>query len=387
MTNAKRTVGFFVMALWLISCQEPTLNGHYHLIWNETDNEFQTWNIRNNRLVINGNACHDPEDCFFSKISFNGKKVTVDPWVDITWTTRYEIHESGMLTFFASSGTLRLVPHFDCETTTDYLKRKTEQFTDSFELSPEAFTGESEFPAMYQNEIILGGSSKTPFLLFNDKEVDFMSDDFKFRAVGDQTVWVYVDQHMPIQDVLPIIAELYDAGYLIFYATIQVSDNDEQIKLLGRTIKAFTQSSEGFEVDYCEYCDIHPESRSDSLINIEVLGPYKYIVNGASMDLEGMDRFLSRNMMNSRSSRLQKKIRIEMDGETPFSDYLLVLDNLRAIHGNMIDYKQYEASDDPDAERIRELQKGPNTRELLNEFPLRIHEKINMITSTNPGDE
>ncbi|WP_282016680.1 hypothetical protein [Marinifilum flexuosum] len=384
----KTHIWIIVIILLITSCSgnEPILNGHYHLVWDKSGKQFQTWNVRDNMVVINREAGNEPDSCFASFISFKGDTMTVNPWVDVKYTARYEIDEKGIVTMYGDTDTLWLIPHTECRTATKYFENKTIHFTDSFNLMQESMTGVAEFPENYENELIIGGLTNAPFYIFNDKELKVTGNGgFGVENGKGQNVWVHVDNNIHVQSVLPIIKELFYKGYQIHYATIQRRENNEQIKLMDRTIKDFKASSEQFEIDYCEFCSKHTVSKHDSIVKIEMLGVDHYVMNGDTNDLFQTRNSLVRYIIQNRTTRLYTQIQIEIDGMTPFSDYLKLLDELRWVHVATSDITYYKGKDDPDADWIREKQEGFKSNEIIDEFPMRIKEIIKITAPNRVG--
>jgi biopolymer transport protein ExbD len=382
--NARKPHIWIIGIFFLLSaCNSPKLDGHYHLIWDKNGRQFQTWNISNNRMKINEEVCSNPDSCSSSVISFQRNTITINPWVDIEYTANYKIDEEGVVTMYGDNDTLWLVPQYDCLASTKYFENKTKQLTDSFNLLPETMTGVAEFPANYENELIIGGNPNSPFFIFNTRELKKTTNEgFDIAETKNQSVWIHVDKHILVQEALPIVKELFEKGYLIHYSTIQLMENNEQIKLMDRTIRDFNLSEKQIEIDYCEFCSKHSDSKHDSIVKIEMLGADQYVMNGDTNDLFHTRNSLVRYIIQNRTTRLNTQIQLEIDGTTPFSDYLTLLDELRWVHVETSDITYYKGKDDPDADWIRKKQENFKSQEILDEFPMRIKEIIK-ITAPN----
>ena len=107
----------------------------------------------------------------------------------------------------------------------------------------------------------------------------------------------------------------------------------------------------------------------------------KYIMNGKTDDLFQIRNSLVRYIIQNRTTRLNTQIEIEINGKTPFGDYLKLIDELKQVH---IETRAttYKGENDPDAQWIREKQWSPERQVIFDEFPIRIKEKI-MITAPN----
>ncbi len=323
---------FGIITLFL-GCNSEKLNGHYHLIWNKDSKQFQTWNIRDNRMKINEEVCLDIDSCFTSKISFSGDTITVNPWVDFEFKAKYKIDKKGIVTMNGNSDTLWLIPSYKCITTKEYLEDKTKNFTDSLNLLSDIMVGEVAFPKNYENELMVLNSKDEPLYILNNEIIQrSKSEGFKIKKANNETVWVYVDNLVSVQSVLPIIEELFEKGYKIQYASVQEMENNEQIKLINRSFKNFNTSKKQFEIDYCEFCDKYQKSKIDSGINIKMLEVDKYIMNGKTDNLFQTRNSLVRYIIQNRTTRLNTQIEIEINGNTPFADYLTLIDELNWVH-------------------------------------------------------
>jgi hypothetical protein len=378
----KKYLWFFGIILLCIGCNSEKLNGHYHLLWNKNIKQFQTWNIRDNRMKINEDVCSISDSCFTSKISFNGNTITVNPWVDIEFTAKYKIDKQGIVTMIGNNDTLWLIPSYKCITTKKYLENKTNHLTGSLNLLSDIMTGKVDFPQNYENELIVMNSKDEPLYILNNQKIQKSgSGGFGIKNVNNENVWIYVDNLVPIQSVLPIVEELFEKGYNIQYSTIQERENNEQIKLINRSFKNFKTSKEQFEIDYCEFCTKHKTNKIDSIVNIKMLEVDKYVMNGKTDDLFQIRNSLVRYIIQNRITRLNTQIEIEINGETPFADYLTLIDELNQVH---IETRgtTYKGENDPDAEWIRKKQWSPERQVIFDEFPIRIKEKIK-ITAPN----
>lgn len=369
MELSKGRIFVFAVVTSFFSCNEPRLDGHYHLVWDKDNEQFQTWNIRNNRMRINDDVCIHPDSCFASVISFKGDTITIDPWVDNTYRTYYEMDKSGVVTMRTSYDTLWLVPQNNCVQASEYFSIKTKHLADSFNLISETMSGFAAFPKNYKNELIIGGLVDSPFFLFNGKVLTNIEAELKVNKLSDEDVWIHVDYRISLQAVLPAIKRLHESGYHIFYSAIQTGENSEQISLMGRTIKSINESPQKFQIDYCENCSKYPKLRIDSIIKIKMLDVDSYSTNGLPDNLFHIRNNLVRHIVNNRVARLNTQIQIEIDGSIEFWKYLRLVDNLRWIQVEL-QMTTYQGLDDPDAEEINQKQ------DTWEEFPIRIKEII-----------
>lgn len=381
MTTYRHFIWNFGIIILFIACNTPTLEGHYHLVWNKNNEQFQTWNIRDNRMKINEEVCSNSDSCFSSVISFSGNTITINPWVDIEYNAHFKIDEQGIVTMYGDNDTLQLIPHQNCISARKYFENKTKHITDSFNLLPGTMTGVAKTPESFENELIIGYSSNAPFYIFNDHQIRKPENwELEIKKVNDENVWVHVDNHVPIQLVLPIIKELFKKGYSVQYSTIQERENNEQIELMDRTFTKFKTTNERYEIDYCEFCTKHPTNKIDSIVNIKMIASDLLVLNGDTNNLFQTRNSLVRYIIQNRTTRLYTQIQMEINGSTPFSDYLALIDELRFAHIETSSIIYYKGKDDPDANWIREKQEDYKSHELLYEFPMRIKEIIKITT-------
>jgi len=371
------TVSLLLPLLW--SCSQPNLDGHYHLVWNNKGQQFQTWNIRDNRMVINDTVCQNPDSCFASFISFKGNIMTIDPWVDNTFSTNYIIDDNGTVTMYGEGDTLWLIPHRDCVTAETYFNNRTRNLTSDFQLTEKvsSSTGIHQFPSAFEHELIIGGSKDSLFYLFNNHVVR-KSDDgiFGFSEAHGQIVWLHVDSRTPLGMVAPVMAELFDKGYVIQCSTLETNENDEQVILLKRPITHINKYDGTIEIETCDHCEKYPLDIPDEIVSVKMLGADSYVLNGDTNDLfqtrNGLVRYIGRN----RSTRLRSQFQIEISRDTQFSDYLELIDELLWIHTEVSGIVYYKGNDDNDAEWIRKKQGDFQAFEVAAEFPIRVKEII-----------
>jgi len=380
MKTKKRSYSIFIIFLFFFSsCSSPTLDGHYHLVWNKNNKQFQTWNIRNNRMKINEAVCLDENDCFSSQIKFKGNKMFILPWVDIDIEYFYTIEENGTIMMYDKNDTVWLVPKKECLTSKDYFKIKTAKYSQTFEITSDStyIDGIVEFPIECENELIIGGTDDSPFFLFNNRLLKKTENgDFGIAKTKNRPVWIHVDKNMSLKTVLPIISELYSKGYSIFYSMAQILENNEQIKLLSRSFKNIKKAKNTIEINYCEHCSKYPANDIESLIRIKMINIDQFIVNGEVLDLFQTRNKISKHHGQNRKNRLNTEVQIEIDGNTKFSDYLVLINELHFAQKGLYSINNYYGKDDIDEKRIRQKQNEGKEEEIIDEFPMRIKEII-----------
>lgn len=369
---------FSFLIILINSCSSPELNGHYHLTGIHKDKPFQIWNIRKNRMKINEEVCIKKEDCFASLISFKSNKMIVDPWVDIIYESYYSMEANGTVIMYDKRDSMRLVPHTNCLKSKVYFHNKIHKLADSIQLLSDAMVGRAEFPADFENELIVGISKNEPFFMFNGQILKKNGkEDFKIPKVNNQEIWTYIDNKITLEQVMPILLELYQKGYLIQYGTMITLDNDELIGLINRKFKNFKQiESKKYKIDYCEYCAKYPDVKIDSVVNIKMLGGDLFLINGHTNDLFQTRNSLVRYLVQNRATRLNTEIQIEIPKHINFIDYLNLADELNFVHTSISSITYYYGKYDKDASWIRQKQEEQKEEEILNEFPIRIKEII-----------
>ncbi|UZR97978.1 hypothetical protein [Chondrinema litorale] len=360
------------------SCSGPTLNGHYHLIWNDSSLQFQTWNIKDNVMVINDDPWSDNHDFLGSLIEFEDDSIGF-VWVDSYCKYQYRIDDNGTVIMKDDIHTLLLVPHNDCQTSKSYLDNKFNDFYDSLPLNYSLVETYTEFPKNYENELLIGLDSLTPVLMFNNNNLSFRNDGtWGLPEKKGQTVWTYINKNIPIQTIIPIIYELHSKGYKIEYAIIQESENYEQISLTDRSIVAFSKADTHYDISYCENCLEYRDSQIDSIIKVDMISDSQFILNNDTTDLFSIEYYIKKYIIKNRTTRLNSEIQILIDGNISFESYLELMGTLSYIHMAITKVTNYYGKNDPDAEWILKNQSDRNYHIIENEFPLRVKEKINI---------
>ncbi len=326
-------------------------------------------------MKINEAVCLDENDCFSSQIKFKGNKMFILPWVDID----IEYFYTRTIMMYDKNDTVWLVPKKECLTSKDYFKIKTAKYSQTFEITSDttSIDGIAEFPIDCENELIIGGTDGSPFFLFNNRLLKKTENgDFGIAKTKNRPVWIHVDKNMSLKTVLPIISELYSKGYSIFYSMAQILENNEQIKLLSRSFKNIKKSQNTIEINYCEHCSKYPANTIESLIRIKMINIDQFIVDGDVLDLFQTRNKISKHQGQNRKDRLNTEVQIEIDGNTKFSDYLVLINELHFAQLELYSTSCYYGKDDIDEKRIRQKQKEGKEEEIIDEFPIRIKEII-----------
>jgi hypothetical protein len=374
--NIKIAFTLFSLIFLIKACSAPELNGHYHLLYKHRGERFQVWNIYKNQLIINKEICPEKKDCFETDINFRGDSLSL-VWVDAPFQTKYYLEPNGIVVMYNKRDSMYLVPYTNCLKFKTYFHNKINKLSDSIQLLSDAMTGRAEFPAKFQNELIVGFSKNVPFFMFNGQILKQDNNRFNIPKVNNQEVWVYIDNKITLEQVMPILLELYQRGYKIDYGTMISLDNNEQVGLIRRKFKNFKQTkSKKYEISYCEYCTKYPNVKIDSVINIKMLKGDLFVMNGETNDLFQTRNSLVRYLGQNKTTRLNTEIQIEIPKNTYFLDYLYLVDELNWVHIEISDITYYNGRNDKDATWIRQKQEENKAKEILNEFPIRIKEII-----------
>jgi|688.fasta_scaffold392234_1 hypothetical protein len=330
-------------------------------------------------MVINGPVCQELDSCFASVISFKGNIMTIDPWVDNSFSARYMLDDEGKVAMYGNGDTLWLIPHYNCITTKAYFDKKTRTYTSDFHLTDtfNSSTGVARFPSAFDNELIIGKSADTVFYILND-QILHQSLDGRFEIVdgAGETIWVHVDKRLSLAAVAPILSELFVKGFNIQYSVLESNENDEQVIILERTITQINKYNDRIEIETCDHCEKYPLEFPDRIVRVKMLGADSFVLNGDTNDLFQTRNALVRYLGQDRTSRLRTEIQIEISKNTSFSDYLTLVDEFLWIHIEVSSITFYNGKNDPDAAWIRKKQEDTKTHDLKNEFPIRVREII-----------
>lgn len=362
----------------LSSCSNETLNGHFHLEWENVDKPFQVWNIENNRMVINREICQiGDEDCFSSQVKFKGNRIMIEPWVDIDYQAEYEIDDKGVITMRNENTLLKLVPHVNCISNKKYFQNKLQNHTNALELVEESMTGKTKLPSDYENELIVTyeESESKSELILNSKQIN--SPDEIPQSKG-KSIWLHIDRRENMKRLIPIIDNLHQKGYKQYFSALSIRENREQIQLLSRNFESLNKVKDGYEITMCEYCEKYPTSQNDSIIKIEVMGPEKYYIQSDTVDLFQTRNRIVRYLGMNRTSRLNTQIQFEIPDNLNFESYFRIVDEINYVHIALSEIVNYNGEQD---ENMEDIKNGKLDRKM--EFPIRIKETIKRKTAEN----
>lgn len=365
----------FIFACY--SCNEPQLNGHYHLEWNDETNMFQTWNIKNNRMKINQEVCVISDSCSYSQISFTKDSMTVLPWVDIGFTTKYSKDDSGVIHLENERPNLQFkLKHMEnCISSKDYFQQKLDTLSKNFQLmSNDYMFNKRVFPADFKNELIIGSMKQGIFIMFNGKLISFAEAQLLSKSVKKEDLWIHIDQNMKVSDILPVLKVFYDKNFEISFTTAESSENNEQLGILKRSINNFQSKNDLFVINSCEYCDKYPEQEVKSVFKAEITGPNSCIINEEKFDFFDLRNQLTRYLGNSRITRLNTQIQLQINSNLIFKDYLHLIDELDFVHTELYSIAYYRGKNDADQQWIHEAQWNFQFDKAFHEFPIQIQE-------------
>lgn len=379
----KKVISCLILLLVLVSCNKPNLNGHYHLEWGNRSS-YQTWNIKDNRLRINDSVCNDKNlICYGMPVKFKGDTIFV-PWVDTDYAAKYQIDKNGTIIMTTNYDndydTLRLIPKENCLTSNVYFNQKTKNQLNNFNLlSNSMMYGKSVLPKNYKNELIIGKSEEKVVYIFNDNVLNFNSktDSYNLEKSTDKNeLWIHIDEKIKLNEVIPILKEIHQKGYSIFFTSKERLENNEQVRVLEKSIINIDQKDTSYILNSCEYCEKHPTQKIDSIVKFTVFDMDSCLVNDKIIAVHRIRNYTSKFLGQNRNTRLSSEIQLEINSKILFKDYLEIITELDFVNKELSDITYYHGKDDPDQKEILEQQNLLQPNKLHLEFPLRIQETI-----------
>lgn len=367
-----------VLLFICFSCNTPKLDGHYHLERDDNSVKFQTWNIKNNRMKINKEVCSETDSsCFTSHISFSKDAITINPWVDIEFTTKYSMDDSGIIYLEGEKPNqqFKLKRMDNCISSKDYFQQKLDTLAENFQLriNDYMFTNRV-FPNDFKNELIIGPLKKDIFVMFNGQLISSTEVQLLSKNAKKEDLWVHVDQNMKVSDIIPVLKVFYDKNFEISFTTAENSENNEQLGILKKSITNFQKKESGFVLNSCEYCEKYPEQKIKSTFNAKVTGPNTCIIDGKETDFFQLRNQLARYLGSSRITRLNTQIQLQISSDLLFKDYLDLIHELDFVHTELYSITYYRGKNDSDQKWIHDEQWNYKFGKAFHEFPLRIQE-------------
>ncbi|WBX77752.1 hypothetical protein PG911_05700 [Tenacibaculum ovolyticum] len=374
-----KSLFYTILLVIIISCDNPKLNGHYHLEWGNKSS-FQTWNIQNNRMRINDSVCSDRKQiCYGMPIKFKGDSIFV-PWVDYIHRAKYKIDKKGTILMTTNYNnhydTLKLTPKENCLNSSVYFKNKVRTKFNLVSLYYNTH-GESDFPINSKNELIIGKKEGTPFYILNNKTLKLSSNNtYNINTpINTKDIWIHIDNKVQLKDTLIILEELISKGYKIYFSSKDGKENNEQIILLKKSITQIETSKKSTVINSCEYCEKHPTIKIDSIINFKIYGKDSCLVNNKITDYFQLRNYVVRFLKQNRSTRLNTEIQLKINSNILFEDYLYLLSDIDFVNTELSG-TYYRDENDPDQKEILTKQNSRSSKNLNLEFPVRIKEVI-----------
>lgn len=369
---------YTIILVIIISCDNPKLNGHYHLEWGNKSS-FQTWNIQNNRMRINDSVCSDRKQiCYGMPIKFKGDSIFV-PWVDYIYRAKYKIDKKGTILMTTNYNnrydTLKLTPKENCLNSSVYFKNKVRT---KFNLVSLYYNnhGESAFPIDSKNELIIGKKEGTPFYILNNKTLKLSNNNTYNinKPINSKDIWIHIGNKVQLKDVLIILEELINKGYKIYFSSKDGRENNEQIILFKKSITQIETNKKSTVINSCEYCEKHPTIKIDSIINFKIYGKDSCLVNNKITDYFQLRNYVVRFLKQNRSTRLNTEIQLKINSNILFEDYLYLLGDIDFVNTELSSITYYRGKNDIDQKDILRQQNSRKPNNLHLEFPLRIFE-------------
>lgn len=371
-------------ALILCSCTRSIPDGHYHFEWGGSGNGFQAWNVKDGRMVINGPVL-PPDSGFSSVIEIKGGDLIVDPWVDNTWHAKVQMEADGSMTVGGGSLQHRIVPHTNCISVAQYFKNRASEIMEDLQLASNYYSGRMEFPGDAPHELIVGKKGKDTAVMWDG--VAFTTPtELPSPKSAMKDLWMHVDQRVSLQDVLPWITAAHARGYMLYFSTLESSENDEQVHLTKRDLVVSEQIGSTVVNDYCKDCELHSEEPVLVPAKLEFIGPDLLVFRGDTNDAFQTRNAIGRFLGSGRESRLNARIDFHVPGSVPFYVYQQIVEQIHYAQYSAATITYYRNNADPDQPRILQQQERFEGFELMREFTLRLREIIS-ITPPTPRSE
>lgn len=365
-----------LLLLLLSGCTRSVPDGHYHLEWGGPGNGFQTWNVKDGRMVINGPVL--PDSVFSSVIEIRDGMLIVDPWVDATWTAKVRIEPDASMITEGDVRPLRIVPHTNCIPVAQYFNDRISGGMEDLQLpSNYDYRHQMAFPREAPNELIIGKKGEATIVMW-DGVVVSGPGELPAIASGMEDIWIHVDQRVLLQEVLPWMSAAHEKGYVLHLSQGGSMENDEQVYLNKRDLIGSRQEGSTIVLDHCSDCELHAEEPVLVLAKLEFIGPDLLVFRGDTNDAFQTRNSIERFLGSGREPRLNARIDFYIPGSTPFYEYQQAIEEVHYAQYSAATITFYRNGDDPDQPRILELQERREHSEVIKEFPLRLREFISM---------
>jgi hypothetical protein len=362
------------IAIWLLSsCSGDVPDGHYHLEWSNGNSSFQTWNIEDGRMSINRPVGHDSTG-FYSYIGIERGHMVVDPWVDIRWTPEITNEDQGAFHLDDGLMPIKLIPHINCESSSSYLLRRTLDLCDSLILPTTQASGRSEYPRNAPNELILAHKNGELILISNGEQIGV--DQLAVSKDTSDELWLYVDARLKLSQVISVLSRVNQIGLRTMIASPERVENDEQITLMPMATLRIEQDENEIIITSCDYCARHSDEEILVRPELVMLSEDQCVFRGDTNTMFQTRRSIERFLGFGRVNRLQSELQVGFADDLLFSEYLTLRDELNFARYAAAAITYYRNTDDEDEEWILEAQENHEYEKVMDEFPLRLKQRI-----------
>ncbi len=363
-----------LLLLLLGGCARSVPDGHYHLEWGGPGNGFQTWNVKDGRMIINGPVL-SPDSVFSSVIKIKDGELIVDPWVDNEWHAKVQVEEDGTMIADGGARPYRIVPHTHCIPVAQYFHDRISSSMDDLQLPSNYYGGRMEFPRDAPHELIIGKNGKATVVMWDGALVS-LPQELTVIDSGVKEIWMYVDQRISLQEVLHWITAAHERGYVLHFSTLESQENDEQVHLTKRDLTGFRQEGSTVVLDYCKHCELHSTEPILSVAKLEFISDDLLVFRGDTNDAFQTRNAIGRFLGSGREPRLNARIEFHIPGTVPFYEYQQFVEEIHFAQYSAATITYYRKNTDPDQPRILEMQERYEDSKVIPEFPLRLREFI-----------
>jgi len=325
-------------------------------------------------MVINGPVPH-PDSGFSSLIEIKHGVLTVNPWVDATWSARVRSEADGSLVADDGMRPFRIVPHKHCTTVDRYFKNRIAGAMEDLQLPTDYYGGRMAFPEHAPHELIVGRRGNGIVVMWDGVTIA-VPNMLPMSSTATHEVWMYVDKSITLEDVVPWMVELHTLGYVLCYTTIEAGEYDEQVHIMRRDLVMSHRNEAAAVLDYCTGCESHTDQPILIEAVLEYIAPDLRIFQGDTNDAFQTRNAIERFIGTGRAQRLNSRISIRLPGTMPFHDYQGLIEEVHYARYSGATITYYRNSEDADQPAILRQQENYETGDLLKAFPLRLREII-----------
>lgn len=324
-------------------------------------------------MAINRPVGHDCEGPF-SYIGIEGSRLIVDPWVDTRWTPAITKQEHGAFHLDDGLMPIKLVPHFNCESTSSYLVNTTNGLCDSLILPTTQASGRNEYPRDAPNELILALKDGVLIAIANGEQIEI--DDLSNSLDKSGELWLYVDDRLKLSQVVAVVAQMNLVDLEILVASPEQTENNEQISLMPLATSSIDLEENAILLTSCDYCARYPDEEILIRPDLEMLSEDLLVFRGDTSNMFQTRNSIERFIGFGRTNRLQSEIQVSFADDLLFSEYLTLRDELNFARYAAATITYYKNAGDPDQDWILEAQENHEYQKVMDEFPLRLKQRI-----------